>query len=403
MDSRPTPSTRQPIYLDHAATTAVDPRVVEAMLPYFTETYGNPSSLYRLAAESKGAIDRSRATVAEILGARPSEIIFTSCGTESDNLALRGAALAARARGNHIITTPIEHHAVGHTCEQLASALGFEVTYVPVDRHGLVDPDDIGRAITPRTVLISVMYANNEIGTVEPIAEIGRIARRRGIVFHTDAVQAAGSLPLDVDALGVDMLALSGHKFYAPKGVGVLYVRRGTPMLPTQTGGGQEGGRRAGTENVPYIVGLATALRLAYDQLDAETTRLKALRDRLISGVLGRIPDARLTGHPTRRLANNASFVFAGVEGESILLQLDMAGVAASSGSACASSEEGPSHVLRAIGLDPIEARGSLRLSLGRENTLADVDYVIDVLPDIMQRLRAMSPLYASSAETIGA
>ncbi len=402
MSSTATTSVRQPIYLDHAATTAVDPRVVEAMLPYFSTSYGNPSSLYRLAAESKGAVDRARSTVAEILGARPSEIIFTSCGTESDNLALRGAAMAARTRGNHIITTPIEHHAVGNTCEQLARDFGFEVTYVPVDRHGLVDPEAVGRAITPRTVLVSVMYANNEIGTIEPIAEIGRIARRRGIVYHTDAVQAAGSLPLDVDALGVDMLSLSGHKFYAPKGIGVLYVRQGTPLLPIQTGGSQEGGRRAGTENVPYIVGLATALRLAYDHLEAEVTRLQALRNRLIAGVLGRIPDTRLTGHPTRRLANNASFVFAGVEGESILLQLDLAGVAASSGSACASSEEGPSHVLTAIGLDPVAARGSLRLSLGRENTSADVDYVLDVLPGIVQKLRAMSPLYAPSAAVAG-
>ncbi len=402
MSSTATTSVRQPIYLDHAATTAVDPRVVEAMLPYFTASYGNPSSLYRLAAESKGAVDRARSTVAEILGARPSEIIFTSCGTESDNLALRGAAMAARTRGNHIITTPIEHHAVGNTCEQLARDFGFEVTYVPVDRHGLVDPEAVGRAITPRTVLVSVMYANNEIGTIEPIAEIGRIARRRGIVYHTDAVQAAGSLPLDVDALGVDMLSLSGHKFYAPKGIGVLYVRQGTPLLPIQTGGSQERGRRAGTENVPYIVGLATALRLAYDHLEAEVTRLQALRNRLIAGVLGRIPDTRLTGHPTRRLANNASFVFAGVEGESILLQLDLAGVAASSGSACASSEEGPSHVLTAIGLDPVAARGSLRLSLGRENTSADVDYVLDVLPGIVQKLRAMSPLYAPSAAVAG-
>ena len=402
MSSTATTSVRQPIYLDHAATTAVDPRVVEAMLPYFTASYGNPSSLYRLAAESKGAVDRARSTVAEILGARPSEIIFTSCGTESDNLALRGAAMAARTRGNHIITTPIEHHAVGNTCEQLARDFGFEVTYVPVDRHGLVDPEAVGRAITPRTVLVSVMYANNEIGTIEPIAEIGRIARRRGIVYHTDAVQAADSLPLDVDALGVDMLSLSGHKFYAPKGIGVLYVRQGTPLLPIQTGGSQERGRRAGTENVPYIVGLATALRLAYDHLEAEVTRLQALRNRLIAGVLGRIPDTRLTGHPTRRLANNASFVFAGVEGESILLQLDLAGVAASSGSACASSEEGPSHVLTAIGLDPVAARGSLRLSLGRENTSADVDYVLDVLPGIVQKLRAMSPLYAPSAAVAG-
>ncbi len=391
------------IYLDHAATTAVDPRVVEAMLPYFSQHYGNPSSVYRLAEASRLALSAARDTVAEILHARPTEIIFTSCGTESDNLALRGVALAQRRRGRHIITTSIEHHAVGNTCAQLEREFGFRVTYLPVDRWGVVDPDAVGRAITPETILISVMYANNEVGTIEPIAEIGRLARAKGIPFHTDAVQAAGQLDLDVERLQVDLLSLSGHKFYAPKGVGVLYVRQGTPLLPMQTGGGQERGRRAGTENVPYIVGLATALELAYENLGAETHRLAALRDRLIQGILQSIPDAHLTGHPTQRLANHASFVFQGVDGEAILLHLDAAGIAASSGSACSSGEEGPSHVLTAMGLDPTLARGSLRLTLGRENTAQDVEAVLAVLPEIIQRLRAISPLYAAQRAEQGA
>jgi len=384
------------IYLDHAATTAVDPRVVEAMLPYFSSAYSNPSSPYRFAERARGTLKEARARVADILGAKPSEILFTGCGTESDNLALRGVAFARRGRGKHIITTPIEHHAVGHTCEQLSHEFGFRVTYVPVDRWGLVDPEAIGRAITPETVLISMMYANNEIGTIEPIAEIGEIARARGIPFHTDAVQAGGSLNLRVDELNVDLMALSGHKFYAPKGVGVLYVREGTSLLPTQTGGGQERHLRAGTENVPYIVGLARALELAYEGLDTEVARLTALRERLIRGVLERIPDAYLTGHPVQRLPNSASFVFAGVEGESILLRLDLAGVAASSGSACTSGSEGPSHVLTALGLETALARGSLRLTLGRENTAADVDYVLEVLPGIVHKLREISPVYAA-------
>jgi len=386
------------IYLDHAATTAVDPRVVEAMLPYFASVYGNPSSPYRFAERARKALEQARAKVADILGARPSEIVFTSCGTESDNLALRGVALANRGRGKHLITTPIEHHAVLHTCEQLAREFGFRVTYVPVDSFGMVDPDAIGRAITPETVLISVMFASNEVGTIEPIAEIGRIARARGIPFHTDAVQAGSSLNLHVDELNVDLMALSGHKFYAPKGVGVLYVREGTRLLPTQTGGGQERHLRAGTENVPYIVGLAKALEMAYDDLDSEVPRLTALRDRLIEGVLERIPDAYLTGHPVQRLPNSASFVFAGIEGESILLQLDLAGVAASSGSACTSGSEGPSHVLTALGLEASLARGSLRLTLGRENTAADVDYVLEALPGIVHKLREISPVYAARA-----
>ncbi|MCD6519505.1 MAG: cysteine desulfurase NifS [Anaerolineae bacterium] len=382
------------IYLDHAATTPVDPRVVEAMLPYFEEKFGNPSSIHRAGGEARAAVEKARQTVAELLGAKPSEIIFTSCGTESDNLALRGVAFALKGRGNHIITTPIEHHAIGHTCEQLAKEFGMEITYLPVDSFGLVDPDDVARAITERTVLISIMYANNEVGTIEPIAEIGKIAREKGILFHTDAVQAGGHLPLNVDKLHVDLLSLSGHKFYAPKGVGILYVREGTPLLPIQTGGGQERHLRAGTENVPYIVGLAKALQLAYEEMESEVARLRSLRDRLIQGVLERIPDAQLTGHPTQRLPNNASFVFKGIDGEAILMQLDLAGVAASTGSACSSGESTPSHVLLAMGIDPLLARSSLRLTLGRRNTSEDVEFVLAILPQIVEKLRAISPAY---------
>ncbi len=383
------------LYLDHAATTATDPRVVAAMLPYFSEQYGNPSSLYRHAARARTAMQDARLTVADVLGARPNEIVFTSCGTESDNLALRGVALARRGQGRHIITTPIEHSAVLNTCDQLQRDYGFRVTYLPVEGSGKVDPDAVGRAITPETTLISIMYANNEVGTIEPIAEIGRLARERGVTFHTDAVQAGGSLDLDVERLNVDLLSLSGHKFYAPKGVGVLYVRQDTPLLPTQTGGGQERGFRAGTENVPYIVGLARALHLAEEERESEGARLRALRDRLIQGILAVVPGARLTGHPSDRLPNNASFCFGGLEGEALLLRLDIEGICASTGSACASQEEGPSHVLTALGIDVAEARGSLRLTLGRENDDADVTRTLAVLPRIVQELRVMSPTYA--------
>ena len=388
------------IYLDHAATTPVDPRVVEAMLPYWTEQYGNPSSIYSLGRAAARALESARETVASILHCEPREVIFTSCGTESDNLAIRGVAFARRAagKGNHIITSSIEHHAVGHTVEQLAKHFGFEATFLPVDQYGVVDPDEVRKAIRRDTVLISIMYANNEIGTIEPIAEIGAIAREHGIPFHTDAVQAGGALSLDVNVLNVDLLSLSAHKFYGPKGVGVLYARRGVSFWPTQTGGGQERNRRAGTENVPYIVGLATALRLAYEELEEHNARLVRLRDRLIRGVLESIPDSRLTGHPTNRLPNSASFVFRGIEGESILLNLDMEGICASSGSACTSASLEPSHVLLALGLPHEVAHGSLRLTLGRSNTEEQVDRVLEVLPGIVQKLRAMSPLYAARA-----
>jgi len=388
------PKTVESIYMDHAATTAVDPRVLEAMLPYFTTTYGNPSSVHSWGVDARQAIEDARQTVADILHADPTEIIFTSCGTESDNLAIRGVAFASRAKGNHIITSAIEHHAVGHTCEQLEKHFGFEITYLPVDKYGLVDPDDVGRAITNKTILISIMYANNEVGTIEPVADIGRIARARNVPFHTDAVQAGGTLDLDVDSLNVDLLSLSAHKFYGPKGVGILYQRRTTPLLPMQTGGGHERGRRAGTENTPYIVGLATALKLSQEQREKNNARVAAHRDRLIRGILEAIPNAHLTGHPSNRLPNSASFAFDGVEGESVLLRLDMMGVAASSGSACASGETEPSHVLLALGLPSELCHGSLRLTLGNDSTEADVDYVLRILPDIVTDLRALSPLY---------
>lgn len=389
--------TIKPIYLDHAATTAVDPRVVEAMLPYFTQTYGNASSVHTFGRNAHEALERSRHTVASFFHADPEEIIFTSCGTESDNLAIRGVTFALRTKGNHLITSTIEHHAVSHTCEQLQRHFGCEVTYVPVNSKGLVDPDDVARAITPRTVLISIMYANNEMGTIQPIAEIGRTARARGVTFHTDAVQAGGTLDLDAEALNVDLVSLSAHKFYGPKGVGVLYRRRGTPILPTQTGGGHEHGLRAGTENVPYIVGLAKAMSIAYEQCEHNNARICSLRDRLIKGVLQSIPQTTLTGHPTKRLPNNASFVFEGIEGESILLNLDLLGIAASSGSACTAGSVEPSHVLTALGLEPGLCHGSLRLTLGNENTVEDVDYVLSVLPGIVHKLRALSPSYSES------
>jgi cysteine desulfurase len=383
------------VYLDHAATTAVDPRVVEAMLPYWTQHYGNASSIYGLGRDAHRALDQARQKLADILNCAPKEVIFTSCGSESDNLALRGVAFERqrRLKKNHIITSPIEHHAIMHTVEQLEKYFGFEVSTVPVDKHGMVDPADVARAIRPDTAIISIMFANNEVGTIQPIAEIGEIARAHKIPFHTDAVQAGGAIALDVRAQNVDLLSLSAHKFYGPKGVGLLYARRGVPLLPTQTGGGHEYGRRAGTENVPYIVGLATALELATQEMETSNARIIQLRDRLISGVLEGIPDSQLTGHPTQRLPNNASFLFRYIEGESILLNLDLAGVAASSGSACTSGSLEPSHVLSAMGFSHEVAHGSLRLSLGKENTLEQIEYVLQILPGIVEKLRQMSPL----------
>jgi cysteine desulfurase len=384
------------IYLDHAATTPVDPRVVQAMLPFWIEQWGNASSIYSLGRQASQALEEARQSVAELLNCTPKEIIFTSCGTESDNLALRGVAFERqkRAKKNHIITSSIEHHAIGHTVEQLVKHFGFEATYLPVDRFGLVDPADVERAIRPDTAILSIMYANNEVGSIQPIADIGRIARQHKVPFHTDAVQAGGVLSLDVDSLNVDLLSLSAHKFYGPKGVGVLYARRGVPLLPMLTGGGHERNRRAGTENVPYAIGLATALRLAWDEAEEANARIARLRDRLVAGVLERIPDSQLSGHPTQRLSNSASFLFRYVEGESILLNLDQLGIAASSGSACTSGSLEPSHVLMAMGFAHEIAHGSLRLTLGKGNTAEEIDHVLEVLPGIIDKLRRMSPLF---------
>jgi cysteine desulfurase len=390
-------SDKRIVYLDHSASTPVDARVVAAMLPYFTESYGNASGLHRQARASARALDQARHDVAEVLGCKPKEIVFTSCGTESDNLAIRGVAWTGKlaGKGKHLITSPIEHHAVSQTINQLCDRFGFEQTVVPVDRHGVVNPDDVARAIRPDTLLISIMYANNEVGTIEPLAEIGAIARERGVPFHTDAVQAGGYLDLDVERLNADLLSLSGHKFYAPKGVGMLYVRQGTPLQPQQTGGGHEGSRRAGTENVPYIVGLAAALRLAQQERASEAVRLPALRDRMVDGICSGIPDAQLTGHPKQRLPGHASLVIPGVEADGLLMHLDMAGVCAASGSACTTGMPEPSHVLTAMGVEHTLALGALRLTLGRSTTQADVDYVAEILPGIVEKLRTARPVYA--------
>ncbi len=383
---------RDIIYLDHAATTPVAPAVLEAMLPYFCVKYGNPSSIYSLARESRRALDAARDAVADVLGARASEVVFTGCGSESDNLAIKGIALANRARGNHVVTSQIEHHAVLHTCDYLEK-LGFRVTRLPVDRHGVVDLGALEAAVDDETSVVSIMYANNEVGTIEPVPEIVRIVKARNprTFVHTDAVQAGGALDLSVDRLGVDALSLSGHKFYGPKGVGALYVRRGTTYWPQQHGGAQERNRRAGTENVPGIVGFATALRLAYDDLEASNAHVRRLRDRIAAGVLGRVERVVLTGHPTDRLPNNASFCVEGVEGESILLSLDQQGILASSGSACTSASLEPSHVLLALGLPPSLAHGSVRITTGLDNTDEQVDRFLGVFAETIARLREMA------------
>jgi cysteine desulfurase len=393
MTNAPMTNNQSPIYLDHSATTPVDPRVVEAMLPYFTAKFGNASSLHRWGQAALAALDESRRTIAEILRARPNEIVFTGCGSESDNLALRGVALALRSRGSHIIITPIEHHAILNTAAQLEKEFGFEVTRVPVNRQGVVNPDDIGRSVTPRTILISVMYANNEIGTIEPIEEIGKIAREHDVLFHTDAVQAVGKLPINTKKLPVDLLALSSHKLYGPKGVGALYIRNGVKLQPIIHGGGHEKGLRSSTLNVPGIVGLGKACELAGKSMDKDNAHIKQLRDLLVTNVL-RIEQSYLNGHPTQRLVNNAHFRFTGIEGESLLLQLDEQGIATSTGSACSSKKLQASHVLTAIGLNPVDAHGSLRLSLGRENTKDEIAFVSKVIPEVVEKLRMMSPLW---------
>ena len=381
------------IYLDNAATTKTAPEVVEAMLPYFTENYGNPSTIYSLGSGAKKAVNQARRTIAAAIGAKQEEIYFTAGGSESDNWALKCAAEAYETKGKHIITTKIEHHAILHTCEYLEKK-GFEVTYLGVDKDGLVDLEELKAAIRPDTILISVMFANNEIGTIEPIAEIGAIAREHGILFHTDAVQAFGQIPINVDELNVDMLSASGHKLNGPKGVGFLYIRSGLKLRSLIHGGAQERNRRAGTENVPGIVGLEAATTRALRIMEEKTAKETELRNYLIERIEKEIPYCRLNGHRTKRLPGNVNFSFLFIEGESVLIMLDMKGIWASSGSACTSGSLDPSHVLLAIGLKHEEAHGSLRMTLSEENTKEELDFVVDNLKEIVQKLRNMSPLY---------
>ena len=381
------------IYMDHAATTYTSKEVLNEMLPFFTEHFGNPSSVHQFGREVKKSIDVARDRVAKAIGALPEEIYFTAGGSEADNLAIKGVAYANKSKGNHIITTKIEHPAVLETCEQLEKE-GFEVTFLDVDHYGLVNPEDVRKAIKDNTILISVMYANNEIGTIQPISEIAKIANEKKIYFHTDAVQAIGSIRINVQEQKIDMLSMAGHKFYGPKGIGALYVRKGVKLVSIIHGGSQERKRRAGTENVPGIIGIGKAIELAYQKFDENNSRITMLRDRLINGIMAKVPHTRLNGHPENRLPNNTSFCFEFIEGESLLLNLDLKGIAGSSGSACSSGSLEPSHVLLAIGLTHEIAHGSLRLSLGEVNTEEDIDYVLQVLPEIVDRLRQMSPLY---------
>jgi len=381
------------VYFDHAATTAVRPEVLDAMLPFFTERYGNPSSIYEIARNNKKGLETARDKAAAALNASPEEIFFTGGGTEADNWAIRGIAESREKTGGHIITTSIEHHAVLHTCQYLEKR-GFSVTYLPVDGDGIISVAELEKAVRPDTFLITVMTANNEIGSIQPIAEIGALARSKKILFHTDAVQAAGQIPLDVKAQNIDMLSLSAHKFYGPKGVGALYVKKGAPLKPLLFGGAQENNRRAGTENIPGIVGLGAALELAVSEMGAEAKRQIILRDKLIDGILSSVDHVRLNGSRTKRLPNNVNVSFEFIEGESMLLLLDMKGIFASSGSACTSGSLDPSHVLLAIGLPHEKAHGSLRLTLGRDSTDGQIDYFLKELPPIINRLRDMSPLY---------
>jgi len=383
------------IYLDYAATTPTHPEVVKAMLPYFTDTFGNPSSIYSYGRESKGAVEEARAKVAELIGARDEEIVFTSGGTEADNFAIKGVAYTNESKGNHIITSAIEHHAVMETCKFLERR-GFRVTYLPVDKYGLVDPDSVKRAITDKTILISVMHANNEVGTIEPIAEIARIAREAEIYVHTDAVQTVGHIPVDVNELNIDLLSMSAHKLYGPKGIGALYIRKGIRLAPFMHGGEQEKRRRASTENVPGIVGFGKSIELARQDMNEEAERLACLRDRLINGLLERIDHTRLNGHPVMRLPNNVNISIDYVEGESLVLNLDLDGICTSTGSACSSSSLEPSHVLLAMGLPHEQAHGSLRFTLGKWTTGEEIERVLETLPRIAARLRAMSPLLKS-------
>jgi cysteine desulfurase len=381
------------IYLDYAATTPVDDRVMEAMLPFFSQFFGNTSSIHTFGQQAEAGLEKARHSTAEIMNCTPAEIVFTSCGSESDNLALRGTALAARQMrdANHILISPVEHHAVSKTAQQLAELHGFEVEYLPVDKYGMVQAEEVANRLRANTAVVSVIYGNNEIGTINPIQEIGLICRHRGIPFHSDAVQAGAYLDIDVEALNVDLISLGAHKFYGPKGVGALYIRQGTPIYPVLTGGGQENGMRAGTHNVPYIVGLATALKLAQDFREQHISHLVPLRDRLIGRILEEIPKSRLTGHIQKRLPNHASFVFEGVDGNALLMMLDMEGFACSSGSACKTGDPEPSDVLLAIGLEREWALGSLRITLGTHSTSEEVDRFLEILPSLVDRARSLN------------
>ena len=384
----------QKVYLDNAATTKVRNEVVEAMLPYFTEYFGNPSSLHLFTREAGKGLDTARAQVAKALNAKPEEIIFTGGGSESDNMVLRGIPEAYKKKGKHVITSAVEHHAVLHTLEAMEKEGRVEVTYLPVDEYGMVTAEQVEKAIRPDTVLVSIMFANNEVGTIMPIEQIGETCKKYGVLFHTDAVQAVGHVPVDVEKMHIDLLSLSGHKFHGPKGVGALYVRKGVRIPALILGGAQERRKRAGTENVPGIVGMGKAIELATAELEDNAAKMKVLRDRLIFGIPARIPDVKLNGHPTERLPNNVNFSIRFIEGESILLMLDLNGIAASSGSACTSGSLDPSHVLLAMGLSHEVAHGSLRLTLSEFTTPEEIDYMLDTLPPIVEKLRAMSPLY---------
>lgn len=388
------------VYLDHSATTRTDEDVARSMVEYMTDLYGNPSSVHSFGRATRKAVEEAREKIARAIGAEPNEIIFTSGGTEADNLAIRGVAYANKKRGNHIITSSIEHHAVLDSCKSLERE-GFQVTYVPVDEEGLIKLEELKKAITDQTILISVMHANNEIGTIQPIREIGALAKEKGIYFHSDTVQSLGKIPVNVNDLNIDLLAVSAHKFYGPKGIGCMYMRKGVRLLPITFGGAQERKRRPGTENVPGIVGFGIAVEKAVSLLDEQIPYQTRLRDRLISGIKEKIDYVQLNGHPTQRLPNNVNLSFRFIEGESLLLSLDMKGIAASSGSACTSGSLDPSHVLLAIGLPHEIAHGSLRMTLGKDNTEEQIDYVIEVLPEIVERLRAMSPLFADRPKAV--
>jgi cysteine desulfurase len=380
------------IYLDYAATTPVDPRVLKAMEPYFSEKFGNTMSLHSFGQEAKTALEESREIVADLMGAKPSEVIFTSSATESNNLALKGVAFANRKKGNHIIISSIEHSCIMESAKWLEQQ-GFEITRLKVDKYGLVDPEDVKKAIKKETILVSIMHANNEIGTIEPIEEIGKICKERGVYFHTDAAQSFGKIPINVNKMNIDLMTVSSHKMYGPKGAAALFVREGTKIEPILHGGGHEMGLRSSTVNVAAIVGFAEACKICKKEMEKEAKRLTKLRDKLIKGVLEKIPGSHLNGHPTKRLPNNANFWFEGVEGESIVIQLDLLGIAASTGSACSSEKLEPSHVLLAIGLRPEQAHGSLRLSLGRWTKEKEIDYVLKVLPKVIDKLRKISPI----------